>query len=243
MNDLTPFLNDWNYNSDDITVRRIAGLDGRAKIQFRLDLGILQMEISGRPDGQKPHGCDSLLEYQEKRRHRLEKRGEELSLSPEECNELRQESMQFYYRYLSLFHLGDYAGVIRDTQRNIRAFDLIRDFSEEESDRASLEQFRPYVLMMNTRARACLLLEDKEYELALEQIERGVERIEEFLREAGREELIEQCREIAFLQDWRERIQSNSPVGKLREKLRLAVEAEDYERAAQIRDEIQEKAL
>ncbi len=53
--DIAVILNGWDYNPDEVTVRRILGLDGRVKIQMRLDLGILQMEVDGRPDGQHPH--------------------------------------------------------------------------------------------------------------------------------------------------------------------------------------------
>ena len=49
--DIAVILNGWDYNPDEVTVRRILGLDGRVKIQMRLDLGILQMEVDGRPDG------------------------------------------------------------------------------------------------------------------------------------------------------------------------------------------------
>ncbi len=149
--------------------------------------------------------------------------------------------MQYYYRYLSLFHLGDYYNVIRDTEHNLKLFDFMRDFAADESDRMSLEQFRPYVIMMNTRAKACIALERRDFDRALELIEAGIERIEDFLREVGREDLAENCREIAFLQEWSERIRTNRPLSpeeKLRRELQTAVEAENYERAAQIRDEL-----
>ena len=35
---------------------------------MRIDLGLLQMELDGRPDGQRPHGFESLLDYYEARR-------------------------------------------------------------------------------------------------------------------------------------------------------------------------------
>ncbi|HEX8833964.1 MAG TPA: UvrB/UvrC motif-containing protein [Abditibacteriaceae bacterium] len=246
--DIAILLNGWEYNANEVTVRKILGADGREKIQMRLDLGVLQMELEGRPDGKRPHGRECLLEYYTDRHKRYEDThpGETFELSSEDCSDLKQEAMQYYYRYLSLFHLGDYFGVIRDTQRNLRAFDLIRDHAVEENDRMSLEQFRPYVLMMNTRARACISLEERDFDLALDQIEAGVERITEFFREIDREELLENCREITFLEDWSDRIRNNRPLSpeeKLRRELRMAVEAEDYERAAQLRDEIKEIAL
>jgi tetratricopeptide (TPR) repeat protein len=243
-NDLTAILHGWEHNPNEVTVRRIIGTDGTEKIQMRLDLGVLQMETEGRPDGARPHGRESLLEFynDRRRRHELRHNSDDFLLTGDECSALKQEAMQYYYRYLSLFHLGDYLGVIRDTQRNLRVFDLIHECAEEENDRTSLEQFRPYVLMMNTRARACLLLEEREFDRALEEIESGIERIENFFNEIEREEMAEHCREIHFLRDWSERIRSNSPLGRLRQKLQVAVEAEDYERAAQLRDEIKEMA-
>lgn len=245
--DLTVLLHGWDYSPNEVTVRRILGLDGREKIQMRLDLGVLQMEVSGRPDGKRPYGCDSLLEYHLARREeaeaRAEKNGEwlEWSLDSEECAEIKQEAMQYYYRYLSLFHLGDYWGVIRDTERNLRVFDLIRDFAEDDNDRMSLEQFRPYVLMMSARAKACIALEERNYDRALELIDQGAEDIRAFFFELERDDLIEGCREVQFLEEWADRIRNDrplSPADKLRQELSVAVEKEDYERAAQLRDQL-----
>ena len=54
--DITPILNGWDYEPDDLQVRIVAGDDGRDKIQMRTDLGLIQMEIAGRPDGLRPEG-------------------------------------------------------------------------------------------------------------------------------------------------------------------------------------------
>src|SRR5947209_8446986 len=61
--DITPVLKGWDYEAGTINVRKISGEDGSPKLQMRLDLGLLQMELTGRPDGHRPHGCESLLEY------------------------------------------------------------------------------------------------------------------------------------------------------------------------------------
>src|SRR2546425_8110991 len=61
--DLNSILKDWPHESGSIKVRKVAGLDGREKLQLRVDLGVLQMELTGRPDGRRPHNCESLLEY------------------------------------------------------------------------------------------------------------------------------------------------------------------------------------
>lgn len=242
--DLGLIFQGWDHNPNEVTVRRITGLDGRSKIQMRLDLGVLQMEMSGRPDGKRPHGYESLLEYYEDRlRHYSALNGdsEGFELDGDACGELKQESMQYYYRYLSLFHLSSYNEVIRDTERNLRVFDFLREHAEHDDDRLTLDQFRPYVLMMNTRAKACLALESQEFDHALGQIDDGVLRIEDFFLGLERSDLIENCREISFLRDWSDRIRNDrplSPAEKLRRELQGAVEVEDYERAAMLRDQI-----
>lgn len=63
--DLTALLEEWPFESGKITVRVIEGGDGEPRIQVRLDLGLLQMYVAGRPDGKRPHGYDSLLDYHE----------------------------------------------------------------------------------------------------------------------------------------------------------------------------------
>jgi len=63
--DLTELLEEWPFETGQITVRVIEGKDGNPRIQVRLDLGLLQMSTEGRPDGTRPHGFDSLLDYYE----------------------------------------------------------------------------------------------------------------------------------------------------------------------------------
>ena len=70
--DIGPILEGWPHEPGKISVRKIRGGDGRVKIQLRLDLGLLQMEAEGRPDGLRPYNCESMLGHFEKllRRHR-----------------------------------------------------------------------------------------------------------------------------------------------------------------------------
>ena len=125
--DITPVLKGWDYESGTINVRKITGIDGEPKLQMRLDLGLLQMEMSGRPDGQRPHGHESLLDYFESQLREHEKcNGTELGfhLTGSQCQSLREEAVMYYHRYLSLFVLEEYPGVVRDTARNLRLLDL-----------------------------------------------------------------------------------------------------------------------
>ncbi|MEM9165399.1 MAG: UvrB/UvrC motif-containing protein [Planctomycetota bacterium] len=63
--DLTQLLDEWPYQPGRINVRLIERADGDQHIQVRLDLGLLQFHRDGRPDGQRPHGFESLLDLVE----------------------------------------------------------------------------------------------------------------------------------------------------------------------------------
>ncbi len=80
--DLNTLLNDWEHESGAIKVRKVPGLDGREKLQLRIDLGLLQMEMTGRPDGKRPHNCESLLQYHQRRAARADARGDSYDLTP-----------------------------------------------------------------------------------------------------------------------------------------------------------------
>lgn len=63
--DLTELLEEWPFEPGKISVRVVEGKDAEPRIQVRLDLGLLQMYVAGRPDGKRPEGFDSLLEFHE----------------------------------------------------------------------------------------------------------------------------------------------------------------------------------
>src|SRR5215213_8576585 len=169
--DIQPLLKGWDYEPGTINVRKINGSDGQPKLQMRLDLGLLQMELDGRPDGVKPHGFSSLLDYHESQLQEHQGRnGTELGfhLTSSECQSLREEAVMYYHRYLSLFVLEEFSGVVRDTARNLRVLDLCSRYAAEEQDRLVLEQYRPYITMMNARAKASLLVKENRFREALE---------------------------------------------------------------------------
>ena len=239
--DLNTILKDWPHENGNIKVRKIAGLDGREKLQLRVDLGVLQMEVAGRPDGRRPHNCESLLEYHQKRATRAATKGETYELSPEQCAELQQEGIQYYHRYLSLFQINDFEGVVRDTQRNLDLFTFVSEHTDREEFSWSLQQFRPYVLMMNTRAKASILLGQGKFAEAIGEIERGRDAITDFLQQSNFPELVSKSSEIAFLDEWLEEVKAKRPLSKLeimQREMETAIAKELYERAAELRDAI-----
>ncbi len=239
--DLNTLLQDWPHESGSIKVRKILGLDGREKLQLRIDLGVLQMEMSGRPDGQRPHNCESLLVYHQRRAARAASRGDDYELSSDDLNELQHEGIQYYHRYLSLFQINDFTGVIRDTQRNLDLFSFVADHAEREELVWSFQQFRPYVVMMNTRAKASILLADGKFAAAIREIEEGRDGIREFFEASPFPELMQKSSELAFLEEWLEEVRAKRPLSKLeimQREMELAIASESYERAAELRDAI-----
>ena len=241
--DLSRMLREWPYEPGKLNVRLITGEDGEPRIQVRLDLGILQMHTEGRPDGQKPNGFDSLLEYHEAKLDEATASGgnEKFSLSEDECEELRSEAVQFYHRYMALLVLEDYEGVIRDTTRNLRVLDLCAQHASTESDREALEQFRPYITMMRAQAMARQALKDNEPKAALNAIDDALESLRQYFAEAGEPDLYEQSGEVQMLRGMRDALVPKLPVSQkteLKARLAKAVEQENYKLAAILRDEL-----
>ena len=239
--DLNTILKDWPHENGTIKVRKIIGLDGREKLQLRIDLGVLQMEMTGRPDGQRPHNCESLLAFHQRRAACAEEKAEDYELSPEQCTELQQEGIQYYHRYLSLFQINDFAGVVRDTQRNLDLFDFVLAHTNREELSWGLQQFRPYVLMMNTRARASILLGQGKFAEAMSEIRRGRDAIADFFQRSNFPELASKSSEINFLDEWLEEVRAKRPLSRLeimQREMESAITKEMYERAAELRDAI-----
>ena len=233
--DLSDLLRDWPYEPGQLQVRKITGSDGREKLQLRLDMGVLQMEMNGRPDGREPHGAESELEFQ---MERAEQTGADFELSEDDVGELQSEGVQYYHRYLALFQLGDWQSVIRDTKRNLDMFTFVAKCAPDEEAAWSVQQFRPYVMMMNTRAKANLALEKEDVDAAIALVEKGIKSIEKFTRDHNRDGEAD-LSEIKSLGEWLlelRKLKPMTPVEELRKEMERAVEDEKYERAAELRD-------
>jgi len=242
--DIGRILDGWPYEAGHVMARRIRGDDGRDRIQLRLDLGILQMETTGRPDGRRPHDQESLLDhYEQQFRRHVDREGspEGFELDEQACELLRTEGVMYYHRYLAEFVLEDFAAVIRDTERNIRLFDFCAAYAKEDSDRHVLEQYRPYVHMMCARARAMQALKDNRPKTALAAVQKGVEDIRRFYDRFAQREAFEACGEVAILRGLAKEIETRipaDPLQKLRQALDKAVTEERYEEAASLRDQL-----
>lgn len=255
--DITPVLRDWDFNPDDVTVRTVEGDDGREKIQLRLDLGLMQMEVDGRPDGTRIEEYDSWLDLHRARQREHDKAhpdGAPYQLETEDCANLLREGVQYYHRYVSFWALKRYEQCARDTERNLRLILFVRDHAKLERDRLQFDQWRPYVAMMHARALATPLIEAGNEEAGLLVIDTGIERIERFLADYDRSDHADQVNELTFLKRWRRAVAGmgrkglprpeeaeadDDPIERLQHELDEAIEAERYEDAANLRDELQ----
>ena len=241
--DISHLLEQWDYQAGQVVVRRFTGKDGLEKIQLRVDLGLLQMNAEGRPDGKRPLGHPSLYDHYQARlyKHLAENEGNDagFTLRAPDCSRLQVEALQYHHRYICLLQLEDYAGVVRDTERNLAVFDFVQKHAESEEQAWSVQQFRPQLLMIHTRAKASESLRVKDYDTAIQQIEDGITRIKDFYRTYSRTDLLDQSGEISYLRNWLEEIAVQRPLTtreKLERALNEAVNNEDYERAALMRD-------
>ncbi len=240
--DLRKILKSWQYDPEHDS-RLIRGDDGREVLQVRTPLGIEQYEMDGRPDGLRPHGMESALEYHLQRLHQSKSagRGTEFELSPQDCAELFQEGTLYYFRYVRLFQLKDWARTIRDTARNLRAFDLVHSYAQREEDQQFLEKWRPYIVRVHASAAAMLEVERSAYDKALEVIKdaiRTVECLDELDDDSFR---FERERSLMALRELETQIQKNRPLSELEQlehQLRRAIDKQDFERAAKLRDRI-----
>jgi hypothetical protein len=236
--DLRSFLENWVYEPGRISVRAILASDVPELIQTRVDGGLLQMFPFGRPDGLCPYGAESLFEYQRQNLWAHEQAygsGKGFSLSDEECRALRHEAYLYYQRYLSAFVLERWSEVERDTLRNLRLMDFVKEYAATPESRLAQEHQRPYLMMMNARARAYRMLEAKEYQDALHQVEISVAALEHLSSETGQgvdneTQILEELTDEIIL-----RMPLEAPT-RIEYDLRQALLVEDYERAAELRD-------
>jgi UvrB/UvrC motif-containing protein len=239
--DIQRLLDDWEFDPDQLQVRFITGDDGREKIQMRIDLGVIQLELSGRPDGERPEGHESLLEYYESKAQEAIESSSAFALSPEDCSRLMREGLQYYHRYLSAFHLERYELVAFDTLRNLRLFAFVGRHAARQRDKIEFDKYRPYVQMMHTRATASLAIKEGDHRAALGLIDAGIKAIRRFLREYKQEEREHECPELRSLLNWRREVKRErpmEPLEQLEQQLELSVVREDYEEAARLRDQI-----
>lgn len=244
--DLRPWLDAWPHRPE-AAVRILRTEDGREIIQVRRPLGIDQFEADGRPDGVRPQGCESWLDHYLTRKRTWESRASgnrAFRLSHKDCERLHEEGVIYYYRYVLFFQLEDFVRVVRDTERNLRMFDLVHESADLDEDRVLLDQYRPYILRMNAIAKAMVFSKAGDLSAAIDAVEQGMTTIRNLPHVESETFDMERERSLEILKGTADELRRSKPLSaleRLEQELATAIAAERYEDAARIRDEIRHK--
>ena len=251
--DISDLLSGWPYQEQELTVRLVTGDDDISRLQLRLDVGVLQMELDGRPDGRRLNGHQSWLDHLE---HKLAEEPAD-SLEEHDWSELDREIMQFYQRRIALLAVAQacevdqqhaqalelHGRVIRDADHNLRAMDFISDRSSDRQYIDNHERYRAFILGHRTQAAARLCILRDQPEQAIEAIAAGLDRMEKARRRQDDEQPADQDPMFIQLKGLQRDIRRRHRIKQtLREQLQKAVEQEDFERAARIRDQIRRRS-
>ncbi|MEQ8786642.1 MAG: UvrB/UvrC motif-containing protein [Pirellulaceae bacterium] len=230
-------LRDWPYEPQSISVRLVKAGKGREVIQMRVEMGLLQIETEGRPDGARPEGYETYFDYLQT----LVMGAGRFTLDEEQCNEIDREFVQFYHRRVCWLAMRQYRKAMQDADHTLALMDFCREHSPDEQWTITHEQYRPFVLFHRTQAAALAELEEEENdpEAAVNAINEGLQQLRDVFVRYGVEEDFDEDDLVAKLVELREEMRQKHEVGRtLREQLEDAVAAEQYERAANIRDEL-----
>jgi len=232
--DLDDILQDWGYHPRTVSARVVRAANGREVLQMRVDLGVLQMETSGRPDGTKPAGAETYLDSLLREAFHL---GDRVALSEQQVEEIDREFSQFYHRRICWLAVREFERAVADADHTLSLMDFLERCETDEHWKREQVQQRGLVLFHRTQAAALAHLEKEGAEAAIEEINRGLESIERLRESAeGETQQSQMVRQLGKLQDW---VRDHYQVDRtLNEQLAEAVAAEEYERAARLRDEM-----
>jgi hypothetical protein len=247
--DLDNVAGGWEFNPTDetVNVRLVNGPDGVEKVQLRVRFGVLQLFADGAPET----GGGTIREELARdlaawRAHKGSDKG--FSISALRTAQASQEIMDFYQRRVCFFLLADYRRAMRDAEHNLDLMRLLKKYSVDERTVLNHDRYRAFVMMDRTRASAMIAFEAGDYDHAVAEVDETIEAIRAFYKEYGREDLIDKSSEIEVLENLKSdlRKEHHIPLSaserlmQLREEQARAIVREDYEKAARLRDEIQE---
>jgi hypothetical protein len=234
--DIDFILSDWPFQPGVIAARIVQAEDGREVLQMRIELGILQMETSGRPDGLRPAGAETYLDYLNSQ---LIHQGTAFALAEKDYLEINREFLQFYHRRICCLVLRKFRLAVADADHTLALMDFLARWSDDQEWIQSHEQYRSFVLFHRAQAAALAELTESGPEAAIEEITRSLERIRQVYVKQEAEEQFAQDELVNQLLQLKESLRNEYHVGRtLAEQLADAIAAEEYERAARLRDQI-----
>lgn len=236
--DIDHILKSWPFEPGRLSARLVGTKGDRDVLQMRIEMGLLQMEVTGRPDGEEPEGFSSYVDLLQSRLITEP----EVELSPDECMEIDREFVQFYHRRICWLALREYERAVLDAEHTLRLMDYCLECSSDEEWVDSHEHFRPFVMFHRIQAKALIALESTTPEQAIEELNQGLEDLRTLYQDEDLEEEFEEDDIRHRLVELRETLREQFDVGQtLREQLQDAVETEQYELAAKLRDRIDKR--
>ncbi len=229
-------LRNWAYDPTGVSARVCQGSDSREVLQMRVDMGVLQLEVEGRPDGTRPHGFDTYFDYL---LSRVLHEGDGFQLDDDQCMEVDREFVQFYHRRVCWLKLQQYREAASDADHTLSLMDFCVEHAADENWVISHEQYRPYVLFHRIQASALAELNEGGPEAAVQEINHGLDRVRQLFESHEVEERFQGDELVQRLVRLRESLREEYRVGRtLQEQLADAVASEQYELAARLRDEL-----
>jgi hypothetical protein len=229
----------WPYEFGEVAARRVQGADGREVVQLRVEMGVLQMEVDGRPDGTKPGGYTTCADWLSALSRN---EGKAFALDGRRCVEIDREFVQFFHRRVAWLALREFDRAVADADHTLSLMDFSSLHAPDLSWAEMHEQYRPFVLFHRTQAAALGTLEKGGAAAAVAEIEEGVRVICELLADEDSSEPDED-ELLVKLAEMKTAIAEHYDVQpSLAQQLADAIAAEQYERAAQLRDELTHKS-
>lgn len=247
--DLDDLITGWECPPGELRARAVGGRDGTKLLQLRVDLGVLQMFLTGRPDGQHYRGQPTVRDYVARR---LQARSVP---TRDDWRALERELLQFNYRRMAFSAAAERAledgreprarrfmrGALADIRTCLAILKLLGRCNRR--DQELYPSMRPTLVFDEARLRAQLRVVEGRYEEAVEEAESGADRLERLLDGLGYEpEQRDADAGLRYLRTMERQLRRSYGIAHtLREQLDDAVEREDFEEAARLRDELAER--
>ncbi|MCH2136003.1 MAG: UvrB/UvrC motif-containing protein [Phycisphaerales bacterium] len=227
--DISIPLEAWAWDPAGLNARQIQLNDGRQVIQVRLELGLLQMEMTGRPDGTRPQGQETWLDVAIK--------GGDSSLTEDALQaSIRAEILQLFQRVAAARALGIAQLVLHDADGILKRMDWCHG---EGDDAARIESLRPQALLLRARAGAELAMAAGRPDAARKALASGLEDLSQCLPH----DQFDARPEVAALREMHALLVPRLPASQrveLQTRLAEALASENYELAAILRNEIRQ---
>jgi hypothetical protein len=220
---LRDLLRDFPYEPGRVRARLVRAKDGREVLQVRVELGILQMECDGRPDG-----LESAFSA-----------GRSLA-NAMGAAEGRLEVAQLEQRTVAFLAAGDPVRALRDTESILELLDRLAD-EAPEAEREWVESARFSVIVLRTRAMAAALVQVGRQREASSAVEQGLRLLRVEAERIGIGDQFDALGDVRALRTLRESLVPQLPPAErseLEARLEAAVRTENYKLAAILRDEL-----